>query len=79
MKTSLESIGLTERQKEIGGCLLKGMSVKDIAHAFQLSICTVRAHQNLIRKKLCSRNAYQTGYQLAIFLNLEAEKLKNYL
>jgi DNA-binding NarL/FixJ family response regulator len=75
----MKNIILTRRQIEIGSCLVQGMLVKDIAHQFGLSICTVRAHQRLIQKKLSSRNAYQAGYQLATFLNLEAEKLKNYL
>jgi len=75
----MKSIILTRRQIEIGGCLVQGMSSKDIARQFGLSIYTIRAHQRLIQKKLSSRNAYQTGYQLATFLNLEAEKLKKYL
>ena len=75
----MKNIILSRRQIEIGGCLVQGMSSKNIAHQFGLSICTIRAHQRLIQKKLSSRNAYQTGYQLATFLNLEAEKLKKYL
>ncbi len=75
----MKSISLTRSQIEIGGCLVQGMSSKDIARRFKISIGTVRAHQKVIRKKLSASNPYQAGYQLGAFLNLEAERLKNYL
>ncbi len=75
MKNSI----LTRRQIEIGGYLVQGMSLQDIACQLGVSVDTVRTHQKIIRKKLSASNAYQAGYQLGIFLNLEAEKLKIYL
>jgi DNA-binding NarL/FixJ family response regulator len=64
---------LTRRQKEIGWCLLQGMSVKAIARQLNLSITTVREHQTLLHKELLCQNAYQAGHRLSIFFG-EQEK-----
>jgi len=67
------SVCLTERQQQIGFCLLQGMSVKAIARQCNISIRAVRAHQSLIRKKLLCQNNYQVGYRLGIFLKKESK------
>ncbi len=59
---------LTVRQKQIGLCLLSGMSLKEIARRYEVSVHTVRDHQNIIKAKLSCRNAYQMGYLLGFFL-----------
>jgi DNA-binding NarL/FixJ family response regulator len=79
MNITLLPSRLTPRQKEIGSCLLKGMCLKNIARQFNISVRTVRAHQNQIQKKLLCLNAYQVGYQLGCLLNEEQKILKIYL
>ena len=78
MKTILPS-RLTERQKDIGDCLLRGMSLNEIADKFNISRRMVKIHQKLIQEKLFCLNAYQVGYQLGCFLSEERKILKYYL
>lgn len=75
---SIFSLGLTERQKQIGFCLLSGMSIKEIANHYKVSIHTIREHQKIIKKKLSCRNAYQVGCQLGFLFKKEQEALKIY-
>ena len=79
MKSSNALLALTERQKQIGICLLAGLSPKKIARQFKLSVSTVREHQASIKKKLLCQNAYQTGSKLAVLFGADAEALKFYL
>ena len=79
MKSHHESLALTERQKQIGICLLAGLSPKKIARQFKLSVSTVREHQACIKKKLFCQNAYQTGSKLAVLFGADTEALKFYL
>ena len=79
MKSLQAALELTERQKQIGICLLAGLSPKKIARQFKLSVSTVREHQAAIKKKLLCQNAYQTGSKLAGLFDADAESFKFYL
>jgi len=79
MKSSNALLALTERQKQIGICLLAGISPKSIARQFKISINTVREHQACIKKKLLCHNAYQAGSKLAVLFGADAQNLKFYL
>jgi len=68
---------LTERQQQVGFCLLAGLSAKNIADQLGLSVNTVRGHQKFIKKKLFCKNSYQVGYQLGSFL-WDAQKFSKY-
>lgn len=79
MKALRSPLELTERQKQIGICLLAGLSPKKIARQFKLSVSTVREHQSCIKKKLFCQNAYQTGSKLAVLFGADARNLTFYL
>jgi len=79
MKSLHTALELTERQKQIGICLLAGLSPKKIARQFKLSVSTVREHQACIKKKLLCQNAYQTGSKLAVLFGADDQNLSFYL
>ena len=51
-EAAINSFNLSDREKEILGCLVKGMSYKLIAHTCFISIDTVRGHIRHIYEKL---------------------------
>jgi DNA-binding NarL/FixJ family response regulator len=55
---------LTYREKEVGSCLIGGMSAKETSRKLGIEVCTVEAHQRSIKKRLNGKNTYQTGYLL---------------
>ncbi len=79
MKSKRLPLPLTERQKQIGVCLLAGMPPKKIASRFKLSVSTVREHQAAIKEKLLCQNAYQMGSKLAILFGSDEENLNFYV
>ncbi len=79
MKSLCAPLALTERQKQIGICLLAGLPPKKIARQFKLSINTVREHQAAIKKKLLCQNAYQAGSKLAVLFGADTQNLNFYL
>ena len=46
-----ESINLTEREKEILKCIIKGYTNPQIAKKFNIAVATVKAHVSAIIKK----------------------------
>lgn len=47
-----ETVQLTEREREVLGCLVRGLSYKAVAHALGISIDTVRTHIRGVYRKL---------------------------
>ncbi len=56
---------LTDREKEVGACLVKGMSAKEASKQLGISIFTVEDHRKSIKKKLNGKSAYEIGFMLA--------------
>jgi DNA-binding NarL/FixJ family response regulator len=75
MKSSQAFLKLTQRQKDIGAFLLKGMPPKTIAYQMGISLNTVREHQQSLKRKLGCHNAYQIGYQLAMMFEVDLKKV----
>jgi DNA-binding NarL/FixJ family response regulator len=65
---------LTTKETEIGRCLIAGMSSTDISEKLEVSVRTIEYYQKKIKTKLLSKNAYQTGYKIGLFLKDETEK-----
>ncbi len=59
---------LTVREQEIGICLIKGMSMQQIATRLGVSVHTVDFHKRNIKNRLNSNNAYQVGFLLGNLL-----------
>ena len=75
MKPSQAFLKLTQRQKDIGAFLLKGMPPKAIAYQLGISLNAVREHQQILKRKLGCHNAYQIGYQLAMMFEVDLKKV----
>src|SRR5258705_5872711 len=64
--TSMNTFNLSDREKEILSCLVKGMSYKLIADACSISIDTVRGHIRNIYEKL---HVHSKGEAIATAIN----------
>lgn len=60
---------LTDREQEIGICLINGMSMQQIATKLGVSVHTVDFHKRNIKNRLNSNNSYQLGFLLANLLS----------
>ena len=70
MKQQMLHYNLTAREKEIGACLLNGMSSKAIATKLEISMHTVEIYRKNIRLKLGCKNSCQLGSLLTqLFIN----------
>lgn len=54
-------IDLTVREKEVGSCLISGMTVKQISRKLSISMHTVEQHKRKIKRKLHGGTPYQIG------------------
>ena len=68
MEQQILDHNLTTREKEIGECLLKGMSSKLIAKKLGISIHTVEIYRKNIRLRLGCKNSCQLGFLLSKLL-----------
>lgn len=60
MKKCLEpALDLTPREKEVLGHLMLGRTNKDIAHALDIQVATVKLHVRGVCRKLGARNRTQ--------------------
>ena len=46
---------LTDREKEIGACLIDGMSIKDISNKLKISKYTIEIHRRNINLKFLAK------------------------
>jgi DNA-binding NarL/FixJ family response regulator len=50
--TEVDTVDLTERERDVLGCLVRGMSYKAVARTLDISIDTVRSHIRGVYRKL---------------------------
>ena len=58
-QTKIDALGLSEREQEVLGMLLKGLSNKGIAHELHISEATVKTHLNKIFRKANVRSRFE--------------------
>jgi DNA-binding NarL/FixJ family response regulator len=51
-QTVRDAVELTDRERDVLGCLVRGMSYKAVAHSLDISIDTVRSHIRGVYRKL---------------------------
>jgi DNA-binding NarL/FixJ family response regulator len=59
---------LTTREKEVGTCLIDGMTAKQVSRTLGISVHTVEGHQRVIKRKLKGKTPYQVGCVLGKML-----------
>ncbi len=60
---------LTAREREVGICLISGMTAKLVSRQLGISVHTVEGYQRSIKKKLNGTTPYQVGCELGRILN----------
>ena len=70
-KKQLLRNNLTDREQEVGACLIGGMTIKEISNKLGISIYTVEMYKRNIKIRLNSKNSYQVGFLLGRLFNNE--------
>ncbi len=65
---------LTTREKEVGLCLIEGMTAKEVSRALVISVHTVEGHQRTIKRKLKAKTPYHIGCLLSKALSNDLNK-----
>jgi len=60
---------LTAREREVGICLISGMTAKHVSKQLGISVHTVEGYQRAIKKKLKGNTPYQVGWELGRILD----------
>ena len=68
---------LTTREKEVGACLIDGMTAKQVSKKLEISVHTVEGYQRTIKRKLKSKTPYQVGYILGKALDVDLIMIPN--
>ena len=55
---------LTTREKEVGMCLVHGMTAKEVSRQLAISVHTVEGYQRTIKRKLKAKTPYHIGCML---------------
>ena len=64
MTDAIEPEGLSAREKEVAGLLVRGVSNKEIARALGIEVVTVKKHVGNILRTLAVRNRTQAAISL---------------
>lgn len=59
---------LTAREREVGICLISGMTAKHVSKQLGISVHTVEGYQRSIKRKLHGNTPYQVGCELGKIL-----------
>lgn len=62
---------LTTREKEVGMCLMNGMTAKEVSRQLAISVHTVEGHQRTIKRKLKAKTPYHIGCMLGKALEID--------
>ncbi len=70
---------LTTREKEVGMCLVNGMTAKEVSRQLAISVHTVEGHQRTIKRKLKAKTPYHIGCLLGKVLEADlSERIEKF-